>query len=181
MSPAVSNLIALYERNPTREADLAWYADAKREVAKRAQAHGLPVKRYAAVVAATSPMTQWHTVNGAWPNLDAADRAVRWHRGELESPRMLKTSANNSARILDGADPMAVLGPKTRAFWRALLGHDDVVLDRWALRAIGWPRESVTEAEVPTASEPYFAAAAILNVKPSALQAATWAQIRRES
>ena len=180
MNP-VDNLIALYERNQQREADLAWYADAKRLARQRAAALNVPPRRYLGVVAATSPMQQWSTKDGQrFPNLDAADRVVAWHRGERETPGTLGASARNGAAILNGADPMVVLGPKTRAFWRALMGADDIVLDRWALRAIGWPRESVTEAEVPIAAAPYIEAAERLGVTPSALQAATWTQIRRE-
>lgn len=182
MTSAVDNLLALYERNEQREADLEWYADAKRQARERATALGVPVKRYLGVVAATSPMQQWSTKDGQrFPNLDAADRVIRWHRGELDKPGTLGANARNAAAILNGKDPMAVLGPKTRAFYLALSGGEDVVLDRWALRAIGWPRESVSEAEVPLASAPYIEAAERLGVSPSALQAATWTQIRRES
>lgn len=182
MNPAVDNLLALYHRNAQRADDVAWYADAKREVARRAADHGLNTRTYAGVVAATSPMQQWATKDGLrFPNLDTADRAVRWHRGELDKPGTFGQNARNAAAILNGADPNAVLGPKTRPFWRALLGYDDIVLDRWALRAIGWPRESIKEHEWPTAAEPYMTAAAQLGIRPSELQAATWVQIKREA
>jgi len=182
MTAAATNLIALYARNPQRETDLAWYADAKRQAADRATAAGLPTKRYLAVVAATSPMQQWSTKDGRrFPNFDVADRVIAWHRGDRETPGTLSASARNAAKILDDADPTAVLGPKTRPFWHALQGADSIVLDRWALRAIGWPRETITETEYPAASAAYEEAAIALNVPASQLQAATWTQIRRES
>lgn len=175
-------LTELYARNAQAAADLAWYADAKALVRRRARAAGLPWRTYAAVVAATSPMQQWSTKDGQrFPNLDVADRVIRWHRGSEATPGTLPTSAAAAADILNGADPGQRLGPKTRRFWQALTGTDsEIVLDRWALRAIGWPRETIREAEYPAASRPYLEAAAQLNIPPAALQAATWAQIRRE-
>jgi hypothetical protein len=175
-------LIGLYHRNADAAADIAWYADAKRLVRRRAADIGLPWRRYAAVVAATSPMQKWDTKAGdRWPNLDAADRVIRWYRGELDKPGTLGSSARAAAAILDGRQPTQVLGPKTRRFYLALTGRDtDPVLDRWALRAIGWPTESVTESQWAAAAAPYFEAAAELDITPAALQAATWTQIRRE-
>lgn len=181
MTDAAANLVGLYERNPQRAADLEWYANAKRLIRRRAAAAGLPWRRYAAVVAATSPMQQWDSKSGGFPNLDAADRVIAWHRGEAPTARTLGSNARNAARILNGAQPRSVLGPKTGAFYRALIGQDrEPVLDRWALRAIGWPRESVSLKEVPAAAAPYLEAAAYLETTPAALQAATWTQIRRE-
>ena len=179
---AVDDLIALYERNDHRAADIAWYADAKLLARRRALAAGVPIGRYLGVVAATSPMQQWSTKDGRrFPNLDAADRVIRWHRGGVDRPGTLPNNARVAKLILDGRKPTDVLGPKTRAFFLALTGRDEIVLDRWALRAIGWPRETITEAEYPAASEPYELAAAKLGIRPSELQAATWTQIRREN
>lgn len=175
-------LTELYARNEQAAADLRWYADAKALVRRRARTAGLPWRTYAAVVAATSPMQQWATKDGSrFPNLDAADRVIRWHRGDEPGPGTLATSAAAAADILNGDDPGQRLGPKTRRFWQALTGDDrEIVLDRWALRAIGWPRESIRETEYQAASEPYRLAAEQLNIPPAALQAATWTQIRRE-
>jgi hypothetical protein len=183
MTPAADNLIALYQRNDQAAADIAWYANAKRLVRSRAQAAGLPWRRYAAVVAATSPMQQWSTKDGLrFPNLDAADRVIAWHRGQADRPMTLPTNAAAAARILDGGQPTRILGPKTRRFYLALTGRDtEPVLDRWALRAIGWPRETIKEREFDAAAAPYFEAADHLNITPAALQAATWTQIRREA
>lgn len=181
MTPATENLIALYERNAQRDEDLQWYADARALIHARADRLQMDHAVYAGVVAAMSPMTRWETKNGAYPNLDAADHVIKWQRGLIDKPGTMRTSAQNALRIISGENPDNVLGPKTRAFYHALMGADDVVLDRWALRAIGWPRESITERELERAAAPYHEAAQHLNVSPSALQAATWAQIRRES
>ena len=53
-------------------------------------------------------------------------------------------------------------------------------MDRWALRAIGHA-DTTTEAELPTVSQPYHEAAFALGITAAQLQAATWAQIRREA
>ena len=183
MTQAATNLIALYERNDQRAADLQWYADAKRLVRRRATDVGLPWRRYAAVVAATSPMQQWSTKDGLrFPNLDAADHVIAWHRGQAPTPKTLPNNARAAAAILDGGQPTRILGPKTRRFYLALIGRDvEPVLDRWALRAIGWPRETIRETEFKAAAAPYFEAAKHLDITPAALQAATWTQIRREA
>jgi hypothetical protein len=181
MTPAVENLIALYERNAQRADDIAWYDRAKSLVRQRAAERGVDPEVYAAIVAATSPMQQWASRAGGFPNLDVADRVIDWDRGLIATPRTLSSSARNGAAILNGADPSEVLGPKTRRFWQALLGDDlSIVLDRWALRAIGWPRESIKEAEWWIAAEPYWDAAERLGISPAGLQAAVWTQIKRE-
>ena len=181
MSPEAQNLIDLYQRNAQREQDIRWYADAREAIEARAAAIGLPANVYTGIVAAASASTRWQTKDGRLFNLDRADIIIRWHRGELDSPRHMPSVVSAATRVLEGADPETVLGPKTRAFYLALLGGDHVVLDRWALRAIGYKRETVKEREVDAAAAPYFEAATTLGILPSELQAATWTQIRRET
>lgn len=181
MTPATENLIALYERNAQRADDIAWYSRAKSLVRQRAAERGVDPTTYAGIVAATSPMQQWASKAGGFPNLDVADRVINWDRGLIATPRTLSSNARNGAAILNGADPAEVLGPKTRRFWHALLGDDlAIVLDRWALRAIGWPRESIKESEWAVAADPYVQAAELLGISPAGLQAAVWVQIKRE-
>lgn len=185
MSPQAIKLVELYARNPQAAADVAWYAGAKQIARGRAKAAGLDYPTYAAVVAATSPATMWDAPKaGTWPNLDSADRAIRHHRGTSEGepyPGMLGRSLAKAFRILDGDNPADVLGPKTYAFWRALTGDlEHVVLDRWALRAMGERDGTPREPKYSALAAHYLEAAATLNLSPAQLQAATWTQIRRE-
>lgn len=186
MTPETEALLALYGRNLTRDADIAWYANAKQIARTRAKSAHIDYPTYAAVVAATSPATQWDAPGkGTWPNLDSADRAIRhWRHEAWEGepyPGMLGVSLAKASAILDGADPADVLGPKTVAFWHALMGDlEHVVLDRWALRAIGQRDSTPREPKYSELAAHYHQAATIAGVSPAQLQAATWTQIRRE-
>lgn len=182
MTPTQS-LLGYYQRNAQREADARWYAAAKQVTRQRAAAQGIAPDVYAGIVAATSPMQQWTNKAGTeYLNLNAADRVIDWARGLTDSPRTIGANARHGRAILNGADPADVLGPKTRRFWRALLGDDTaVVLDRWALRAIGWPTESITERQWAAAAEPYYQVADQLGITPAGLQSVVWTQSKREA
>lgn len=182
LAPTPETLIAWWERNPDRDTDARWYHDARAEARKRARRVGLPLNTYLGVVAATSPLQQWRTKDGGWPNLDAADRVIAWHRGERPNPATLTTSANAARDILNGQDPATRLGPKTRSFYLNLAtpDHSDAVtLDRWALRALGLG-DQIAPSKYDATAEIYRQAARRLDVPVDALQAAVWSQIKRE-
>lgn len=175
MSPQ-ARFESLHARNEHAAADLNWYPEARAEIRRRASSHGLPERRYAAIVAAMSPCVQWRTKNGCWPNLDAADRVVR---GES---RGLPIAVSMALRILAGQAPLKVLGPKTSAFYRNLTRRDDAVtIDRWMMRAAGMPTDHPTPRQYAELSDAMRAAAANLNLHPHDLQASVWAQVKRES
>lgn len=175
MSPQ-TRFESLHARNAHAAADLGWYPAARAEIRRRARGHGLPERRYAAIVAAMSPCMQWRSKSGGWPNLDAADRIVN---GEA---RGLPAAVSMALRILDGAAPLAVLGPKTSAFYRNLTRRDDAVtIDRWMMRAAGMPTDHPTPRQYAALSDALRAAAANLNLHPHDLQASIWAQVKRES
>jgi hypothetical protein len=76
---------------------------------------------------------------------------------------------------------MEVLGgPKTRAFYQALMGDDNaVVIDAWMLRAAGWSRDSCTANQYATFAMQLSFEAAALKVPPAVMQAVVWCEVRR--
>lgn len=161
-----------------------WYRDQARLIRRRARRVGVKGATYAGVVAAMSPAMTWQAKSGAYVNLDAADRVVeRWQTGSRVTAGIgLGHSVRTGFAILDGADPDTVLGPKTRSFYHNLRGdHDYVTIDRWALRAAGHTRDSVSPSQYDRWANLYRSAAAIANVPPALMQAVVWEQIRKEA
>jgi hypothetical protein len=171
------DLVGIYRRNVSRDTDAGWYVEANRQLAERAQALGIDADRFAGIVAATSPQNAWDTASGKTPNLDCAERFVAKGANVHTGVQMSKCRA-----ILAGADPVDVLtGPKERAFYLSRPGATNAVtVDRWMVRAVNHTGSLTAKAYESIANATRDAAARV-GVSPDALQAAVWAQVRREA
>lgn len=146
-----------------------WYRESRRHARRLAREHGVPVSRAAGVIAALSPRVQWAV------NLRMADAALagRPYGG-------LKTSKRKAAAIVNGERPLDVLrGPKTRAFYRAIMGAENAaVVDTWMLKAAGWPGASVTSKQYERVASAMGAAAQSVGVPTATFQATVWTEVR---
>jgi hypothetical protein len=158
-----------------RDADKAnggvqWYDDARALAQDIADDSDVTLKVASGVIAALSPRMQWVT------NVNAARKACKG-----EAYGALGTSKRNADRILKGEDPLDVLrGPKTRAFYQAIMGDDDAaVLDTWMLQAVGLPgNASLSITKYNALSAALHQAADAEGVGTSTLQAVVWTHIR---
>jgi hypothetical protein len=81
-----------------------------------------------------------------------------------------------SGEVSPGA---GVGGPKVTAFYRAIIGDtDSVVLDRWALRAAGHPRDTCTPLQYRRYAGTFREAAAECGETPREFQAIIWIVLR---
>lgn len=153
-----------------RAKGLAWYRGARMMVKAIARKNGVSHAVAAGVVAALSPRLQWAV------NVRCADTVLG---GGI--PRgVFKTSLHKALRITRGGErPSVVLsGPKTRAFYKALMGDDQAaVVDVWVLRAVRWTRK-VTDRAYARIAGALRAAADAVGVPTAQLQAVAWVAVR---
>jgi hypothetical protein len=70
-------------------------------------------------------------------------------------------------------------GLKVTSFYRAIMGDPDaVVLDRWALRAVGHDRDTCTPLQYARYSAMYSEAAHAVGESPRDFQAIVWTVMR---
>ncbi len=109
----------------------SWYEEALDWCRDLARETGLAVSDVAAVVAATSPRTQWVL------NKRHAEAICRsWAAGNTDRPRGCMVMNHRAAlRVLDGGE---LRGNKVVAFFWAILGDLlSVVLDAWMIVRLG--------------------------------------------
>lgn len=93
-----------------------WYQDAHTFARGLAERFGITLEQAAGVTAALSPNTFWPT------NMDNAVKMCQTRKAPTFGGNVAKARA-----ILDGADPLDVLGgPKTRAFYANIVAPDDM-------------------------------------------------------
>jgi hypothetical protein len=145
----------------------AWYPDAAEFARDLAHSTGFSFTACAAIIAATSPRTNWKS------NLQAAAECVYYG---AKPAGMLGRSWYNACAIRDGAKPEDVLrGPKVFAFWRNIVGDKErVTIDVWALRAAGYEKSHLTPREYVEIERAFVAVAAEHNMAPRDFQAALW-------
>jgi len=177
LTPTTAAILATYARALPEEMDEGrrWYPRAFD------LARGLDPERphrAAGVIAALSPQMPWER------NAVLARRT--YELGYVPGGQ----TGNNVAkaeRILAGEDPLDVLGgDKVRAFYRAIVGEDAVVIDRHAFdAAIGAECTDETRRVLMRVgvyerfSEAYVEAASTALIPASALQAIVWLAWRR--
>lgn len=151
-----------------------WYADYLRECRSIARDSGVPLRRVVAVAAITSPEARVST-NLAWTRLACAT----W--GSVAVGRYPNVMRARYAPILRGeVRPIdGVGGDKVASFYRAILGDtDSVVLDRWALRAIGHARDTCTPKQYREYAAEYRHVARSVHESPAHFQAIVWIVLR---
>jgi hypothetical protein len=145
---------------------IAWYADAREQIARYSALQGVTVEYTAGVMAVTSP--RLHVSR----NVAATRRYVegRSVEGLMRSVR---------AALAHFEDTGEIRGPKTGAFQRALLGDPAaVVVDVWMLRAFKQD-ERAKPAIYRRVTRGIRAVAAMAGVTPADCQAAIWTATRR--
>lgn len=173
-----TELLDTYARatDEQRERGRAWYARMRQACEGIAKDTGVPLARVAATAAITSPDAQLST-NLAWT------RKACETRGDAAVGRYPNAMAARYRPILAGAVPPAdgVGGPKVTAFYRAIMGDADaIVLDRWALRAVGHPRDTATPRQYERLAAVYADIAAQVGEHPRDFQAIVWIVLRDE-
>lgn len=147
-----------------------WYRQTRRMARALARRHGVTLGTAAGVIAALSPRVQWGR------NMTVADELLS---GRTPSGVFGANQAKAQA-IRSGRRPLDVLsGPKVRAFYRTIMGHDDPVVDVWMLRAAGIRK--ATRSAVRMVAGALRRAAAMVQVAVHELQAAVWVKIRGRS
>ncbi len=176
--------IYAYATEQQREDGRKWYKLALLEAVNMALMYGVQVRTAAGVIAALSPRKTWaHNLRLAHEYLSGA------------RPRTLKASLAAADRVYAGdlcvvppdydGDGMllpSLRGPKTRAFYRAIMGDgDSVVLDVWMLRALGVSSDKLTDRQYAELADVVMAEAQSAGVPPSEYQAIVWCAIRGKS
>lgn len=172
-------LLALYaDATPEqRQRGRDWYPAYRRHCARIARETGAPIRRAVATAAILSPDAQLRT------NLDWARTACQ-SRGAAAVGRYPNAMRARYAPVLTGdcAPSDACTGDKVRNFYRAILGDPDaVVLDRWALRAVGFERKSPTPLQYARIAETFREAAAAVGETPRDFQAIVWIVLRERA
>lgn len=172
----IESLLTLYhEATPDqRERGRTWYADFRAECKRTSHATRTKLPRVVHVAAATSPACHVRT-------------NLRWTREACASNGAAKVGRYPNAMrprvlaALDG-DFDAVGGLKVRNFARAILGDASaVVLDRWALRAIGHHSDSCTPGQYARFAQAYSEAAHSVGETPRDFQAIVWIVLRERA
>jgi hypothetical protein len=166
----VVNLLTHYEEAGHDEA-AGWYRESKRYAHALRREHGGGLGRAAGIISALSPQVQW-SVN---KRLAAQVMEHGWPQEGC-----LSLSANRAHAIWQGDRPLSVLGgPKTRAFYRAIMGDEyAVVLDTWMATALGWPHNSFSERQYERCAMALREAAEVTSLPPATFQAIVWTQVR---
>lgn len=172
-------LVDAYRRasGEQRERGRAWYPNAGRKVRRIARRTGTTVARTACTMAITSPDAQLVT-NLAW-----TERACETG-GAAKVGRYPNAMHGRYAPVLAGTvAPLAALrGPKIRNFYRGIMGDVySVCIDRWALRAAGWPADTVTPRQYERVAAAYREAAALCGETPRDFQAIVWTVVREDT
>jgi hypothetical protein len=146
-----------------------WYRESRRTARRLARENDRTLSCAAGVIAALSPQVRWAE------NVRMAEEVMR--TGETTG---LGLSRDRAWRIWLGERPLRVLGgPKTRAFYRAMMGDENAaVIDTWMLFALGWPTSSISPKNYEKCADALREAARLANTGTSTFQAMVWTQVR---
>ncbi len=146
-----------------------WYLRAADQVDDIAADAGLPFDTVAGIMAALSPRITWKL------NVRRTDELAL--TGDCGGLSAMKRTAQS---ILSGTEPSkAIKGPKTSAFYRAISGDPDAaVIDVWMMRALGWPKDSLTLGEYRSCARALTKAARIYGSTVASFQAEVWTAVR---
>lgn len=167
----VENILNTFEEATAQQQaeGMLWYAEAH-ELAASLSSNTATA---AGVIAALSPMMSWTR------NVALAKKAF----ADLRASGALGLSVKRANQILDGADPLDVLGgDKVRSFYLNILDPqgDDVTVDRHAfdvalnLRNSENDRTQIKGKRYAALADLYRDAAVVAGVLPNQMQAVTW-------
>jgi hypothetical protein len=165
----VLNLLGHYEE--ATDDGHEWYRESRRYARQLTREYGGGLGRCAGIISALSPQVQWHV------NKRMAAQVME-HGWPQEG--CLSLSANRAHDIWMGDRPLTVLGgPKTRAFYRAMMGDEGaVVLDTWMAAALEWPHNSFSARQYERCALALREAAAVASLTPATFQAVVWTKVR---
>lgn len=185
--PRTVNVTRLFREVSVTELQegLDWYEVAHQQASEMALRTNWTVDKAAGVLAAVSPKNPWER------NVVLAEKILA---SNDTSSGYLGHGLRSSRRILDGEDPLAVLGgQKTRNFYRSIIsrGMDGVCIDRHAwdivtnTRHTEAGRPAITKGRYAAAEHAYRRASVILTsegylVSPAQVQAVTWVHWRNK-
>lgn len=174
----MSPLLELYSSadKGTRIRGRRWYPLTRRALKELAVRYDRPLSQVVAVFAITSVAAQLKT-NLAWTEQILQGDRMGGRYPNVQGPLVMGAlSAYHPSRF--------VTGPKTGAFYRALMGDPNaVVIDRWAARAAGWD-DSANAIPVRRRREmeaAYREAAAEVGERVRNFQAITWLVLREST
>lgn len=152
-----------------------WYKLALMEATDMAMRYDVPVRTAAGVIAALSPRKTWaQNVRLAHELLSGGETRT------LSAHRLIANRIIGAEHLL--APDEVMRGPKTRAFYRAIMGDvDAVVLDVWMLRALGVSSAKLTPKQYEMLAEVVRAEAIRVGEMPAEYQAIVWCAIRGKS
>jgi hypothetical protein len=166
---------------------MQWYDTANHICKQLARAYQLPLETVVGVMAVLSPRCKWEK------NIELTELAITKHRlGECSSSLpCLNANAAKAFEILDGADPMLVMGGyKVNAFYQNILDPNtsyDVTVDTHAISI--WNGERCLDKQTApifrsikkytAVAEDYQAVAKEIGIAPHQLQAITWVTYKR--
>ena len=176
-------LEALKTNEPRSIESLKWYDYAGQFCAELDRDHGITHGTAAGVVAALSPLQSWQTQVDYTPNIlvHGLGLVAAGQRPHPAISLSFFTNKDKAARILQGEEPLEVLGgDKVRSFYRNLTGDDDAVtIDRHAIDISGFASKSADTGKLTSGvySRITFAfrtAAHDIGLTPAGIQALTW-------
>lgn len=163
----------MYEcATPDQIADgTAWYPLALQQALTFSLRHNIPVRNCAAVIALLSPQHTWSQ------NLRLAEVCLGGG-----TPRCIGHLARAAVDARNYGPDVERMGPKVRAFYRAIMGDPySVVVDRWMLRAMGVDRDKLTLKQYELCASAVRAAAVSVPELPAYFQAIVWCVARGKS
>lgn len=168
-TPFLKRLTAILTTFTTDIEGVTWYATAGDIVTELAERYQVSRECAAGVIAVTSPRLQWKR------NIQVSHEVL----AGLMPRGLFKANARKAMAIRNGAEPLDVIkGPKTRAFYRAIMGDPDaVVIDVWMLRVLKFTRKLTTKA-YDLLADIIRQAAKGVGMTPASFQAVVWVAVR---
>ena len=148
-----------------------WYPRARGFARELSREHGGGLARPAGIIAALSPQLQW--------NVNRRIAAHYMAHGE-PGEGCLRLSDERAHAIWRGHRPLDILGgPKTRAFYCAIMGDDSAaVVDTWMGTALGWPHSAFSARQYERCADALSVAAGHARKPVTTFQAIVWTQVR---
>lgn len=180
---SVSNILGLYIQATLEDLEqgMSWYPRAKSYCLYLSQQYNVPITKTAAVVALLSPRNKWER-----NKTDAKALFEAYVNNEdLHQVKVATFNRNRSkaVAVIEGSEPTCFFGPKTRAFYKNILGSaDSVTVDTHAYSVAMGKRQvgkSITRPLYRKIERDYKEASSLLGIKPYELQACTWVTFKR--
>jgi hypothetical protein len=181
---SVNNILETYIKASEQDLieGMSWYENANSFCKRLSVTYQFPVVKVAAVVSLLSPRNRWEK-----NKVDAENLFLAYRNGE--NPHHVKVSTFNGNRskavaiILGKEDMIMPNGPKTKAFFKNIMGSSDTVTIDTHAYSIACGERKIA----PTISRPlyrkieaqYIETADLLGIKPYQVQACTWVTFRR--